>query len=420
LPTATFYTLGCKVNQYETEKIREKMEAYGFQTVAFPGPADVLVVNTCTVTSTADGKSRGAIRRAARISPGAIVVVTGCGAELDPVSFSRIEGVDLVVGNARKLEIAERIAARFAGLCGNGNRPVRPRSRTRAIVKVQDGCDQFCSYCTIPLARSQRMSRRLGEVVDEIRTLADFGYKEIVLTGIRLGSYSDEDSMGLSELVLAAAEVDGIERVRLSSVEVWEISAPLVQALRHPKVCRHLHVPLQSGDDGILKAMRRPYTAAQYAETVEAVRSAVPGLALTTDVMVGFPGESEEAFRRTREFVERIRFSRLHVFRYSARPNTRAATLAGQVRAEVSQRRSRELIAVGERLSEDFARRLVGKTVNVLVETRRREAGVLCGLTDNYVQVEFEGPEGLRGQIVPVRITACRGATLIGETADVA
>jgi threonylcarbamoyladenosine tRNA methylthiotransferase MtaB len=441
LPTAAFYTLGCKVNQYETEKIREEMESLGFQTVPYPGPADVIVVNSCTVTGTADAKSRAAVRRAIKRNPDAVVVATGCSVELDPHTFAQIEGVDVVVPNAEKAEIAERVAARFADLCPEtcfgtktksrsigddqgfgtktGSRSIgvngpRPRLRTRALVKVQDGCNQFCAYCAVPLARPNLMSRELEDIEAEVRSLADFGYKEVVLTGIRLGSYSTE-SAGLPELVSAAAKTEGIERVRLSSIEVWEITPALIEALKHPKVCRHLHVPLQSGSDGVLKAMGRPYDAETYRRTVHEVRQSVDGLGVTTDVMVGFPGETEEDFRRTYELVEEVRFSRLHVFRYSARPGTRAAKMADQTAPAVKERRSAELIRLGERLSGEFAASMAGKVLSVLVERRRSRASLLSGLTDNYVEVEFAGPDCLRGEIARVKVTGRRGNILMGE-----
>lgn len=446
MPTAAFYTLGCKVNQYETEKIREEMESLGFQTVPYPGPADVIVVNSCTVTGIADAKSRSAVRRAIRKNPDAIVVATGCSVELDPHTFSQIEGVDMVFPNAEKTEIAERVAARFPELYPEtcfGTTPQsrsigksadaavacfgtetesrsigvngpRPRLRTRALVKVQDGCNQFCAYCAVPLARPNLMSRDPEDVKAEVRTLADFGYKEVVLTGIRLGSYATE-SAGLPELVSAAAKIEGIERVRLSSIEVWEITPALIKLLKHPKVCRHLHVPLQSGSDGVLKAMGRPYDAETYRRTIHEVRRAVDGLGVTTDVIVGFPGETEEDFLHTYELVKEVYFSRLHVFRYSARPGTRAAKMADQTAPAVKERRSAELIALGERLSGEFAESMMGKVVSVLVERRRRRTSLISGLTDNYVEVEFAGPDSLRGEIARVKVTGRRGNILIGE-----
>lgn len=399
MPTAAYYTLGCKINQYETEKIREKLERLGFSTVSFASPADVYIINSCTVTGTADAKSRRAIRQAVRRNPDALVIATGCYAELEPHSVSEIEGVDLIIGNEDKDSIPERIAARFPDIDPNNDSVVLPRVRTRAIVKVQDGCSQFCAYCAVPYARNRQWSRNPDDVINELRVLAGFGYKEIVLAGIRLGSYQPS----LPDLIRLAAEINGIERIRLSSLEVWEIDDNLLSALSDsPKVCRHLHIPLQSGDEQVLRLMRRPYTPGKYAEVIRKVRNAVPDLGLTTDVMVGFPGESQEAFERSLRFVEEMEFSRLHVFRYSPRPGTKAAEMPDKVPEADKTLRSDKMIELGNRLACQYASRLVGKTVQVLVESKRAE--VLSGLTDNYVEVRFDGSERLRGSIIPVRI----------------
>lgn len=399
MPTAAYYTLGCKVNQYETEKIREELEKLGFSTVAFTSEADVYIINSCTVTVTADAKSRRAIRQAAKRNSNAFVIATGCYAELEPTEIAAIDGVDLVVGNDEKQSIPERLIARFPELHPNGNSPVRPRVRTRAVVKVQDGCSQFCAYCAVPYARSRKWSRPVPDVVNELRALADFGYKEIVLAGIRLGSHAE----GLPKLVRAAAEVEGIERIRLSSLEVWEIDDELLEVLSEtPKVCRHLHVPLQCGDGDVLKLMRRPYTSEKYAKTIEAARKALPGLGLTTDVIIGFPGESDEAFERSYRFVEDMNFSRLHVFRYSPRPGTAAAEMPDRVPEVEKVRRSELMIELGKKQMRQFAEQMIDQTVSVLVESKRTE--LLSGFTDNYVEVQFAGSERLRGEIVPVRI----------------
>lgn len=398
MPTVAYYTLGCKVNQYETEKIREKLEENGFSTVNFTSSADVYIINSCTVTGTADAKSRRTIRQAARRNLGAFIVATGCYAELEPARVAEIEGVDLVIGNADKESIPERIIARFPGMVGDGH-AVRPRVRTRAVVKVQDGCSQFCAYCAVPYARNREWSRSIPDVIGELNALAGFGYKEVVLAGIRLGSYKP----GLPELIRASADIDGIERIRLSSIEVWEIDDELLRVMsENPKVCRHLHVPLQSGDGDVLRGMHRPYTPDEYAETARKAREAVPELGLTTDVMVGFPGESEDAFERSHEFVRQTGFTRLHVFRYSPRKGTEAAGMPDHVPESEKTLRSEKMIELGSIQASHFAERLVGRTINVLAEAKQPE--ILTGLTDNYVEVRFVGSERLRGKIVPVRI----------------
>ena len=461
-----YHTLGCKVNQYETEKIREALERAGFATVAFGSPADAYVINTCTVTSVADGKSRAAVRRAVKANPEAFVVVAGCYADLEPDAIRAIEGVDLVVPNEGKDAIAERVIAglspksKVESRKSGGSIPqsairnpqsVAPRLRTRAVVKVQDGCDQFCSYCVVPYARSRKGSRPLDEVLAETRALAEFGHKEIVLTGIRLGAYASRERKAeggepegsgerrakseerraeggepegsglqvrgtasgttcpgrtrtLPDLVRAVGEIEGVERVRLSSVEPWEVDDALVEAMRQLKVCRHLHIPLQSGDDEILRRMNRPYTAAEYRHTVSRVRAAIPGIGITTDVIVGFPGETEEAFERTRALIEQIGFSRLHVFRYSARNRTPAASMPDQVPAQAKKSRAQNLIELGKNSMRRFAKSMIGETVEVLAESRTRRPNQLIGFTDNYVEVSFPGDAALVGHIVRVRI----------------
>ena len=452
MPTIAYHTLGCKVNQYETEKIREALERAGSETVPFAAKADAYIINTCTVTGVADSKSRAAVRRALKLNPDAFIVVSGCYAELEPTRIALIEGVDLVVTNSDKDSIAERVISRFGGsgfqireegsgianpgpsvlggpsaLSGPSGLPftqhstlntqhlVRPRTRTRAIVKVQDGCDQFCSYCVVPFARSRKMSRPMDDVTAELRALAEFGYKEIVLTGIRLGSYQHNGAR-LPELIRAASSVSGIERIRLSSVEAWEIDDALLDAIDSPKVCRHLHVPLQSGDDEVLRRMNRPYTTGQLEQMIERARKRIPGIGITTDVIVGFPGESEEAFENTCGMVERVGFSRLHVFRYSPRKRASAAEMPGQIDSKTKKQRSETLIELGRLSMRRFAESFVGRTLTVLVEKAlpltptlsRQGRGsidkILTGYADNYVEVVFTGPPSLVGKIVPVTV----------------
>jgi len=464
MPTIAYHTLGCKVNQYETEKIREALEIAGFETVPFGSRADAYLINTCTVTGVADSKSRAAVRKALRLNPEAHVVVAGCYAELEPGRIQAIEGIDLIVPNDDKHTIPERVSAHFSTMLRGENQPrsivegnsqlVRPRLRTRAVVKVQDGCDQFCSYCIVPYARARKWSRPMPEVLAEIEALAEFGYREIVLTGIRLGSYGDRGQrsevgspnpkraeVGLSDLILAAAEVSGVERVRVSSVEQWEIDEAVLDAVQHPRVCRHLHIPLQSGDDDVLRRMNRPYTGGQFLDLVRRIRSVVPGIAITTDVMVGFPGESDKAFENTCRLIEEAAFSKLHVFRYSPRKRTAAASLPDQIDEETKKLRAAILAEMGKRAVRRFAESFMGETLEVLAEGRcfdklsmtgmrpgmlRGEkqprsipggiAGVLAGFADNYVEVRFEGDQSLVGEIVRVRITGVdQDGTAVGQ-----
>ena len=423
MPTVAYCTLGCKVNQYETEKIRQALEQAGFTTVPFNTPADIYLVNTCSVTAVADSKSRSAIRRALKLNPSAVVFVTGCYAELEPDFIRNALGINHIISNLDKETAAQKIIAQFntdssvqSIVCATEKPVPQLRIRTRAVVKVQDGCDQFCSYCIIPHARSIKSSRCIADVEQEIRSLATFGYKEVVLTGIRLGSYESDDSQvdgskyhaqkKLPDLITAVAEIDGIERIRLSSIEPWEVDEALLEAMKSAKVCRHLHIPLQSGDDEVLKLMNRPYTAEQYRQTVDAVRSQIPDIGITTDVIVGFPGESERAFGNTCALIEDIGFSRIHVFRYSPRERTPAATTPGQVHAEEKKQRAEKLISIGIDGQRRFAKSLIGKSASVLVERQVSGSNHLAGFTDNYVETRFPGDISLRGQVVSVKIVA--------------
>jgi threonylcarbamoyladenosine tRNA methylthiotransferase MtaB len=431
MPTIAYHTLGCKVNQYETEKIRESLEKAGFTTVPFSSRADACLINTCSVTSVADAKSRAAVRKALRLNPNAFVAVAGCYAALEPAQIHAIEGVGLVVSHEEKDSIPERLAAHFGISDTQNSIPnthPRPRMRTRAVVKVQDGCDQFCAYCVIPYARVGRTSRRLYDVIDELKSLADFGYKEIVLAGIRLGSYEDE-SARLPELITQAAGIDGIERIRLSSIEPWEVGDHLLDVMDHPKVCRHLHIPLQSGDSDVLSRMNRPYSAKEYNRIIDRVRNRINGIGITTDMIVGFPGETDGEFANTCAMIERMDFSRLHVFRYSPRPKTKAADLPDQVDADTKKMRAEKLAQLGENAMTRFASSYIGKTLEVLVETASvvsenpfpetrcasqisgtcsRNTGnapkQLAGLADNYVSVTFPGDVSYKSKIVSVKI----------------
>lgn len=404
--TAAYHTLGCKVNQCETEGIRASLERLGFVTAPFGSRADVYIINTCCVTSTAESKSRSAVRRARRANPDGFVVVTGCCAELDPAAVARDCDADLMIGNTDKDSISERVAARFASALPERatlSRKVRPRLRTRAMVKAQDGCDHFCSYCVVPFARRGMRSRPPDEVLAEIRSLADFGYREIVLTGIRLGAY-ESDGKRLPDLVRDARTVSGVERIRLSSVEPWEVDDSLLDSMDHPHVCRHLHIPLQSGDDSVLELMNRPYSSEDYTRTVARARERIPGIGITTDVIAGFPGETEDAFANTCRVIDEISFARLHVFRYSARPRTAAAGMDGQVDANTKRQRAHVLSELGRLGAIRFGTAHIGKTLDVLVESRASAAEHLTGFADNYLEVRFRGDGRLVGRVVPVRI----------------
>ncbi|MHB0912003.1 MAG: tRNA (N(6)-L-threonylcarbamoyladenosine(37)-C(2))-methylthiotransferase MtaB [Armatimonadota bacterium] len=396
------HTLGCKVNQYETEQLAAEFARRGFELVSFTEAADVYVINSCTVTHTADAKSRQVARAAARRNPGAKVVLTGCYAETDPGGFS---GADLVLGNREKAQIVDRVAE----LVGEPDAPGAdaPRGRTRALLKVQDGCDQFCAYCAVPLVRPVMWSKPLQEAVEEAWELAAGGFTEVVLTGIRLGRYEPD----LSRLLAELSEVEGIRRIRMSSIELTDMPPDLLAVMaENPKICRHLHIPLQSGDDAVLARMKRPYRVAEFAAFVREARAALPGLAVTTDIIVGFPGETAEEFEKTLRFAEEISFSRAHVFRYSPRRGTEAAEMRDDVSPREKEERSARLSAVTARCAEEFARSLVGKSVEVLSEGD-------SGLTDTYVRVMF-GEERPAGSIVSVKIERAESGTAFGRVKE--
>ncbi len=428
MPRVGLYTLGCKVNQYETEKIAEEFSACGFDVVNFSVTADIYVINSCTVTHTADGKSRAAVRAAVKRNPAATVVITGCYAETSPDEAGAIDGVDLVIGNSDKAALVSKAVSLFKSTDGGASdwaierareweqrRSSEPesspskaatevRGRTRALLKVQDGCDQFCSYCAVPLARSTMTSKPFQEVIAEAEELASREYKEIVLTGIRLGRYEDGGA-DLADLLRALTWVDGIQRIRLSSIEVTDIPTGLLSLMAsNPKICRHLHIPLQSGDDDVLCRMNRPYSTKEFAFFARNARSMVPGIAITTDIIVGYPGETAAEFDNTLSFAREMRFSKSHIFRYSPRRGTFADGIGDDVSpAEKEERRAR-LIELSGQCTSEFMKSLVGQQTAVLVEGKTIDGTKRSGLTDTYVRVVFEAGDHLVRKIVNVHV----------------
>ncbi|MCL6581725.1 MAG: tRNA (N(6)-L-threonylcarbamoyladenosine(37)-C(2))-methylthiotransferase MtaB [Firmicutes bacterium] len=481
-PRVLLHTLGCKVNLYDTGRLMEDLREAGWEPVTpatpegCPLPVDAVVVNSCAVTARAEAKSRQLVRRVRREHPGAVVALVGCYPQLDPARARDETGADVVLGVTDRHRLAEALTGALGEAAGAdrerapGGSPAEtcgalrgPSSvpgafageATRATLKVQDGCDQRCSYCVIPLARGPSRSRPAAEVVAEAERLVALGLREIVVAGIHLGAWgkdlteAEREGLTLPGLVRRLADIPGLARVRLSSIEPGEVGDDLIELLAtHPKVCRHLHVPLQSGSDRILRLMNRHYTAAEYLGTVERARRAVPLLGLTTDVLVGFPGETDEDFRATCEVVRKAGFARLHVFRYSRRPGTPAAGMPGQVPAEVKRERSLELIRLGEEVGFAFRRGLVGLVLEVLVERVRPGTpgrAEVCsrvgasghpgapgrpataeGLTDNYQRVVFPAETGspgtepvAPGDLVAVRVVGVTGDGLEGERAEV-
>ncbi|MBS4022030.1 MAG: tRNA (N(6)-L-threonylcarbamoyladenosine(37)-C(2))-methylthiotransferase MtaB [Dethiobacter sp.] len=428
MKSVAFQTLGCKINQTETAALQTLFEQSGYTAVPFNAHADVYIINTCTVTHIGDRKSRQAIRRARRSNPEAVIVVTGCYAQVAPEEVLALPEVDLVVGTHAREKLPQLVKEAKKGRlncvapledkgCFESLPPAQSIERTRAFLKIQEGCRQFCSYCIVPYARGPLYSRSVGAVVKEVQRLAGNGFRELVLTGVHLGSYGVDlpERPDLSELISAIVPVAGIERIRLSSIEPTEITSALVDVIiENSKVCRHLHIPLQSGDDYILKRMNRKYDAGEFLHLAQWLQAKVPGIALTTDVMVGFPGESEAHFARTVEVVKRCCFSRLHVFKYSPRRGTPAAKFQGQVPSGIKEERSRLLIETGSQLAALFRSRFIGETVQVLFEEKTGR-GRLAGLTEHYIRVIAKAPTALSGSLADVRISGEEQDSLYGE-----
>lgn len=415
--TFSILTLGCKVNQYESEAMSELFESRGYRQVENDDFSDVYIVNTCTVTNLSDRKSRQFIRKSKKNNPNSVVAVVGCYSQVSPEEVKSIEGVDVVVGTTERNRIVDLIeeskknnekinivkdlknVREFANTTNFDS-----NNRTRAYMKVQDGCNRFCTYCIIPFARGPIRSRTIEDSVREARTLADRGFKEIVLTGIHIGSFGmDLGDMRLIDLIEAIAEVDGIERIRLSSVEPIIITDDFMErAVKTGKLCDHFHLSLQSGSNNILKAMNRRYTREDYIEKANIIRKYMPHAGLTTDIIVGFPGESQEDFEDSMKIVKEVGFSRIHVFKYSKRKNTKAAVMKNQIDGNVKKERSEKLIALGEEYQEIFERENMKTTQSVLFE--EKHDGVYYGYTTNYIRVKAKSEEDLTNKIKKVKI----------------
>jgi threonylcarbamoyladenosine tRNA methylthiotransferase MtaB len=469
VPTAAFITLGCKVNQYETQRILEDFEEGGFTITEFNQVADVYVINTCSVTQAAERKSRYMVRKVARQNPESIVVMTGCYGEMSQIKGETVEEATLLVPNQHKLQTFQRVMETYSHLAREieaGKESAAPRRiaprRTRSTIKVQDGCNVFCAFCSIPYTRKYMLSRPVEEVVTEAERRAAQGFKEIVITGVLVGAYGQDGfhpvpgtelprlsvheaatmpGPDLADLLLRLAEVPGIERVRLSSIEPTQVTDKLLAAFAaQPKLCRHLHIPLQSGDSGVLAGMNRPYDQEFYLDRCRAAYARIPDLAITSDIMVGFPGEDRAAFESTLHVVRTVGYARAHLFRYSPRPNTPGADRKDQVPDAEKEARSQELAAACRETQARFIQRFLGRELDVLVEgkegaTRSAEEGetgndgnepvgpgarpdtfgLLGGYTSNYIRVQFTGGSHLIGTIAKARLLEPTHDGAIGE-----
>jgi threonylcarbamoyladenosine tRNA methylthiotransferase MtaB len=431
--TVSFATLGCRLNQVDTQQIQTLLEARGFRTVDFAEPADVVVVNTCTVTARAELSDRQTIRRAARVSPRATLVVTGCWAQTSPGAVAGLKDVDLVVGNADKHrlpELIERIGTDRVHVSDIGDvralevtPAARLSGRSRAFLKVQDGCQHRCAFCVVPLARGSSRSLDPKAVLDQARQLVGAGHPEIVLTGVDLGHYGADlvPRTSLAALVRSLGEIPGLRWVRLSSLLPAYFTPELTEVVTtSPVVAPHFHIPLQSGSDRVLKAMRRPYNTRMYRALVERLAAVRPRLGLGADLIAGFPGETENDFAETVAYVRDLPFSYLHVFPYSARSGTEAFGLPGQPDSAVTTRRSGLLRDIGRAKSDEFRRGLIGHVEDALVlETQDRASGALVGLTGNFVEAVFSGPPELVRTLTRIRITGVQEERTLGELATV-
>ncbi len=413
------YTLGCKVNAYDTEAVLKLFLERGYEPADFDDFADVYIINTCTVTNLGDKKSRQIIRRAKARNNDGIVVAMGCYAQVSPDEVSNIEGVNIVVGTKDRAQIVDMVE----GYCAEGGvknivSAINSESifeeltvnnfenRTRAFLKIQEGCNQFCSYCIIPYARGRVRSREPKEALKEVRRLADNGFKEVVLTGIHVSSFGkDLEGTSLIDFMKAVHEVKGIERIRLSSIEPTFITEQSIDELKGlPKVCDHFHLSLQSGCNKTLKRMNRNYTAEEYEYAVGLLRSSYDNVSVTTDIIVGFPGESEEDFLESYNFAEKTKLSKIHVFPYSKKKGTRAALMPEQLSASVKNERSKRLITLSEKLENEFRQRFVGKRMDVLYEAVSPESvkgiNVYTGHTTNYLKQEMASSQNVINKII--------------------
>ena len=427
--TFNIITLGCKVNQYESEAIEEIFEARGFERKE--ENADIYVINTCTVTNMSDRKSRQMISRARTDNPDAIIAVMGCYSQVKPEEVAKIEGVDIILGSRNKEEVVE--------LCEDflQNKEATDKlisvseektyedlaisnqtGMTRAYMKIQDGCNMYCSYCLIPYARGNVVSRPMDSIIKEASRLAENGFKEIVLTGIHVASYGKDfkDGTSLIDVIENVAKVDGIKRIRLSSMEPRHITKDFLERMKNTgKACDHFHLSLQSGSDDILKAMNRKYDTKTFKEKVDLIREVFPNAGLTTDIIVGFPTETDENHKETMAFVDSIKFAKTHLFKYSQRDGTNAATMSGQVNGNIKKDRLKDLEKIEETNRKEFLEKQIGQSLSVLFESKSDIKGFKSGYSTNYLRVNVKDPSIKDNEIFDIKITGIENNELIGK-----
>ncbi len=393
-------TLGCKLNQAETERLARQFLEAGHCLVHHATGADVYILNTCTVTSTADSKARRWLRLAHRRNPEARLVVTGCYAQRRPNELARIEGVSLVVGNDEKPRLLQLLQDTGCPVSPASLSSYSPVLRTRTFINIQDGCSRSCSYCIVPQVRGREKSQPADDVIAEVKKRVNEGYQEVILTGTEIGVYHDGiDIKGLLGRILTET---GVSRIRLSSLQPREISAELLDLWRDSRLCPHFHLSLQSGSNRVLQRMRRSYSITDYERIVYRIREMVPDVAITTDIVVGFPGETEEEFAESFAFCRKLQFARMHVFAYSARPGTEASRMSGQINAKVKGERSREMSTLAEQSADNFQERFLGQVMSVLWEAK--SDGVWSGFTGNYIKAYTKSNDDLTNKLLPVEL----------------
>jgi threonylcarbamoyladenosine tRNA methylthiotransferase MtaB len=435
MKSVAFYTLGCKVNHYETEAMMDKFKSKGYSIKDYDEIADLYVINSCTVTNQAASKSRKYARRAKRKNEDAKVIMVGCYPQVDEAEVSQIEEIDYIMGTSGKSNIVELIENKISSdnneklLKDNLNygkfsefeeMSIKDLSETtRAYIKIQEGCNQFCSYCIIPYARGKMRSRDKSNIIEEVSQLINQkGVKEIVLTGIHLGAYGIEkdDKYALVKLIEDLSKIEGLNRIRLSSIEVTEVNNRLLNLIKqNEKVCPHLHLPLQSGSNKILEKMNRPYTKEEFRERVNKFREKITDLAITTDVIVGFPGETIKEFRETYDFIKEIGFSRLHVFPFSRRKNTPAYDMKPRVRGDIKSKNAGRLRKLNKKLMSQFNNRFIGKSKKIIIEDNKdHETGLYTGYTDNYIKVLVDAKEDDVEKLKKIKLIDCHNHESLG------
>lgn len=429
---AAFHTLGCKVNTYETDAMEQMMREGGYEIVPFDRGADVYIINTCSVTNMADHKSRQMLRRARKLNPDAVIVAVGCYVQADPEKAAADTGADLVIGNNKKKELVSILGAYLEGKTEESVVDIGAQreyealelgtvtDHTRAYIKVQDGCNQFCSYCIIPYTRGRIRSRNADDVAEEIARLAADGIKEVVLTGIHLSSYGKdwEGKEELLRLIQRIHGIEGIERIRLGSLEPRIVTEAFARELgKMEKLCPHFHLSLQSGSDSVLKRMNRHYTAGEYLRGCEILRTVFENPAITTDVIVGFPGETEEEFLQTKKFLEEVRFFEMHIFKYSPRKGTRAAAMKEQVPESVKTERSKRLLCLEQEMSEAYRRSFIGTDMTILLESIlcTEQGDYMLGHSREYVKAAFPIPKGGREEDYSNRMVTARAVGMLKD-----